>query len=142
MKNLIYKILLLLLTVVPLNMAEVHTQDIEESFAQECANALDLTFSQRYEEAIPAYERIIAVLKKHNSSPDNMAIWLKGLGTCKLYTGKTGEAEIIYLEALKSLDVPKYSNSKIVRQLLDAFLFYTFKHKIMRKRTHIMARLK
>lgn len=119
MKNLIYKILLLL-TVVPLDMAEVHAQDIEESFAQECANALDLTFSQRYEEAIPVYERIIAVLKKHNSSPDNMAIWLKGLGTCKLYTGKTGEAEIIYLEALKSLDVPKYSNSKIVRQLLDA----------------------
>lgn len=111
---------MLLLTVVPLNMAEVHAQDIDESFAQECANALDLTFSQRYEEAIPVYEHIIAVLKKHNSSPDNMAIWLKGLGTCKLYTGKTGEAEMIYLEALKSLDIPKYANSKIVRQLLDA----------------------
>ena len=82
-------------------MMEVNAQEIDESFAQECANALNLTFSRRYEEAIPVYENIIATLKKQNSSPENMAIWLKGLGTCKLYTGKTGEAENIYLEALK-----------------------------------------
>ena len=101
-------------------MMEVNAQEIDESFAQECANALNLTFSRRYEEAIPVYENIIATLKKQNSSPENMAIWLKGLGTCKLYTGKTGEAENIYLEALKSIDAPQYANAKIVRQLLDA----------------------
>ena len=112
--------MLLFLTVIYLNMTEVNAQEIDESFAQECANALDLTFSQRYEEAIPVYENIIATLKKQNSSPENMAIWLKGLGTCKLYTGKTGEAENIYLEALKSIDAPQYANAKIVRQLLDA----------------------
>lgn len=120
MKNLIYKILLLFLTVIYLNMTEVHAQEIDESFAQECANALDLTLSQRYEEAIPVYENIIATLKKQNSSPEKMASWLKGLGTCKFYTGKIGEAENIYLEALKSIDAPQYANAKIVRQLLDA----------------------
>ncbi len=127
----------LFLTVAPLNMTEVHAQDIDESFTQECANALDLTFSQRYEEAIPIYEHIIATLKKENSSPVNMAIWLKGLGTCKLYTGKTGEAENIYLEALKSIDAPQYANAKIVRQLLDALsVLYVQTHNYEKANTY------
>ena len=98
----------------------VKAQVSDDVFLQECENALSLSLAQRYDEAIPVYEKIIVTLKNHNSNPDLIAMWLKGLGTCKLYTGKTGDAEALYFEALNLLIPPVYANHKLVRQLYDA----------------------
>lgn len=105
--------------------ASVVTQKTE-SFTQEYAEAINLIVAQRYEEGIPMYERNIRTLREMNAPADEIALWQKGLGTCKLYTGKVGDAEKIYLDAVHSLDDPKYKNEKIVRQLFDALsVLYT-----------------
>lgn len=121
MKNWIYKITLILVsTAIAVKMGASQSELIKDSFAQECVNALTLTIAQRYDEAIPVYESIIATLSEQNAPANEIAIWQKGLGTCKLYTGKVGEAEKIYLNAVQSLDDSKYKDEKIVRQLFDA----------------------
>ena len=98
----------------------IRAQVSDDEFSRECENALNMTLSQRYEEAIPLYESIVTTLKNQNSSPDLIAAWLKGLGTCKLYTGQTGDAENIYFEALNLLNSQEYANHKLTRQLHDA----------------------
>lgn len=99
----------------------IHAEDIDDNYiAHESIKALNLTMSQKYEDSIPIYEQLIAALQKKNSSPEIIAIWLKGLATCKLNIGKTGEAERLYLNALKSLSSPQYDNVEIVRHLYDA----------------------
>lgn len=98
----------------------IRAQVSDDEFSRECENALNMILSQRYEEAIPLYESIVTTLKNQNSSPDLIAAWLKGLGTCKLYTGKTGDAENIYFEALNLLNSQEYANHKLTRQLHDA----------------------
>ena len=119
MQNLIYKIItILLFGLVPTNFIKAQVSD--DAFSQECENAVKLTLSQRYEDAIPLYENIIITLKHQNSSPDIIAVWLKGLGTCKLNTGHTGDSEKLYFEALNMLNTPEYTNHKLTRQLYDA----------------------
>lgn len=113
MQNLIFKgVILFYLIFVPLTL--IPAQVTEDGGSKECEKALSLTMSQRYEEAIPIYKNIITTLKCQHCSPDKMAIWLKGLGTCELYTGNIGEAERLYLEALHCLNTPEYTNHKIV----------------------------
>lgn len=107
-----------MILLVPFSWIEAQVSD--DVFSRECENALRLSLAQRYDEAIPVYERIIATLKNQNDAPDLIAMWLKGLGTCKLYTGKTGDAEALYFEALNLLNSPEYANHKLVRQLYDA----------------------
>lgn len=120
MRNLIYKfILIFALVLAPIYRTSAQVMD-DDVFSQQCESAAQLTLAQRYDEAIPLYEDIIKTLRSQNCKPDLLAIWLKGLGTCKLYTGKIGEAEKIYIEALKILNSPEYANHKLVRQLYDA----------------------
>lgn len=107
-----------MILLVPFSWIEAQVSD--DVFSRECENAFRLSLAQRYDEAIPVYERIIATLKNQNDAPDLIAMWLKGLGTCKLYTGKTGDAEALYFEALNLLNSPEYANHKLVRQLYDA----------------------
>lgn len=128
MQNLIFKgVILFYLIFVPLTL--IPAQVTEDGGSKECEKALSLTMSQRYEEAIPIYKNIITTLKCQHCSPDKMAIWLKGLGTCELYTGNIGEAERLYLEALHCLNTPEYTNHKIVRQIYDALaVLYTQTH--------------
>ena len=119
MRNSIYKVIITwMILLVPFSWIEAQVSD--DVFSRECENALRLSLAQRYDEAIPVYERIIATLKNQNDAPDLIAMWLKGLGTCKLYTGKTGDAEALYFEALNLLNSPEYANHKLVRQLYDA----------------------
>ena len=119
MQNLIYKaIIILLLGLVPIKYMKAQVSD--DAFLRECENAINMTLSQRYEDAIPLYENIIITLKHQNSSPDIIAVWLKGLGTCKLNTGHTGDSERLYFEALNMLNTPEYTNHKLTRQLYDA----------------------
>lgn len=75
----------------------VVAQVTEDALLQKCEYASALTLSQRYNDAIPVYEEIVNILKAQNSSPDKISVWIKALGTCKLYTGKTGDAEQLYL---------------------------------------------
>lgn len=99
----------------------IHAEDIDDNYiAHESIKALNLTMSHKYEDAIPIYEQLIAALQKKNSSPEIISIWLNGLATCKLNIGKTGDAERLYLDALKSLSNPQYDNVKIVRHLYNA----------------------
>lgn len=119
MRNLIYKFILIF-TLVLAPHCRINAQVNDAVFSQQCENAAKLTLAQRYDEAIPLYEGIIKTLRSQNCTPDLPAVWLKGLGTCKLYTGRTGEAEKIYLEALNILNIPEYTNHKLVRQLYDA----------------------
>lgn len=119
MRNSIYKVIITwMILLAPFSWIEAQVSD--DVFSRECENALRLSLAQRYDEAIPVYERIIATLKNQNDAPDLIAVWLKGLGTCKLYTGKTGDAEALYFEALNLLNSPEYANHKLVRQLYDA----------------------
>lgn len=119
MQNSIYKVLIVILTVLaPFNWIKAQVDN--DVLSQECENVLKLTLAQRYDEAIPIYQRIITTLQNQNEKPDLIAVWLKGLGTCKLYTGKTGDAERLYFEALNLLSSPEYANHKIVCQLYDA----------------------
>lgn len=119
MRNSTYKIIsLILLLLVPFRI--VVAQVTEDALLQKCEYASALTLSQRYNDAIPVYEEIVNILKAQNSSPDKISVWIKALGTCKLYTGKTGDAEQLYLEALSMMDNPEYENHKTVRQLYDA----------------------
>lgn len=103
MRNSIYKVIITwMILLVPFSWIEAQVSD--DVFSRECENAFRLSLAQRYDEAIPVYERIIATLKNQNDAPDLIAMWLKGLGTCKLYTGKTGDAEALYFEALNLLE--------------------------------------
>lgn len=97
-----------------------HAQGNEIVFAQQMANALDKIVANKYDEAMPLLEQVIVELKKHNCPNDEIALYQKALGTCKLNTGKIRDAEEIYLDAVKSISSPEYANSKIVRQLYDA----------------------
>ena len=97
-----------------------HAQVNEIVFAQQMANALDKIVANKYDEAMPLLEQVIVELKKHNCPNDEIALYQKALGTCKLNTGKIRDAEEIYLDAVKSISSPEYANSKIVRQLYDA----------------------
>lgn len=119
MRNLIYKfILIFALVLAPIYRTNAQVND--DAFSQQCESAVQLTLAQRYDEAIPLYEDIIKSLRSQICTSDLLAIWLKGLGTCKLYTGKIGEAEKIYMKALNILNSPEYANHKLVRQLYDA----------------------
>lgn len=76
--------------------------------------------SQLYEEAAQNCEQIIEVLRKKDGSPKEIAVWLKVLGTCKLYTGKIGEAESSLLEALDIMNSLSDQDFPIMGPLLDA----------------------
>ena len=132
MRNSIYKVIITwMVLLVPFSWIEAQVSD--DVFSRECENALRLSLAQRYDEAIPLYEDIITTLRSQICAPDLLAIWLKGLGACKLYTGKTGEAEKIYLEALNILNSPEYVNHKLVRQLYDAIaVLYIQTHNYVR----------
>lgn len=118
MLNLINKIItVLFIVLVPINW--IKAQANAAAFSQECDNAIGLYMSQKYEEAIPIYEKIIKTLNGQHTAPDIIAGWLRGLGSCQLGIGKIGEAEKVYFEALRILNSPDYNNHKLVRQLYD-----------------------
>ena len=123
--NSIYKIIAILFLVVTPQSQALYGQELDEAFEQECVDAMNLILAQQYETAIPKLEKIVVDLRGKND-PELTALYQKALGTCKLYTGNPGDAERIYMEALVSLDSPKYNSCATKRQLLDALaiLYY------------------